>query len=192
MENLCWQNAKAFVCVLLLFASSIIAIDTQSKAIENVPIAQTSVDALIAEYVGIERMLWQRIENRADNVLLQVYKNHETFLDRVLANSGSGAVSRDLISNVETLKNIETNINSTTELGQSHLKEQILDRNEIVEYATTALKILKDASNLYEYAIKDDLWQSIISVCVIRVEVILPINTMYILTENGIESIWKN
>lgn len=152
-----------------MFVSTVIGVDTQAQRADSVPVAQTSVDALIIEYDGIEQMLWQRIENRADNVLLQVYKNHETFLDRVLAGSGSGALSRDLVSNLETLKNIEVNINSTTELGQSHLKEQILDRSDIVEYATAALKILKDASNLYDHAIKDDLWQSIISVCVIPV-----------------------
>lgn len=163
MRYTSWRHGGSVVCALLLYATTIIAIDV--KGSENLVAAQTYVDTLIAEYVGIERMLWQRIENRADNVLLQVYKNHETFFDRMLAYGGSGALSRDLISNLETLKNIEANINSTAELGQTHLKEQILDRTDIVDYATTALKILKDASNLYEYAVQDDLWQNIISVC---------------------------
>lgn len=163
MRYTSWRNGCGVVCALF-FATTIIGIDAKDS--DHSPAAQSYVDTLIAEYVGIERMLWQRIENRADNILLQVYKNHETFFDRVLAYGGSGALSRDLISNLETLKNIEANINSTIELGQTHLKEQILDRSDIVDYATTALKILKDASNLYEYAVQDDLWQNIISVCI--------------------------
>lgn len=165
MEFIRWRSFSSGCVCLLLFVAFSEAVDTNSRGRENVPVSQTFVDGLIAEYVGIERMLWQRIENRADNILLQVYKNHETFYERVLAMSGSGAISRDLIPNLETLKNLEANINSTAELGQTHLTEQILDRNDIVDYANTALKILKDADNLFEYAIKSDLWETIISVC---------------------------
>lgn len=164
MELIRWRDFSRRCVCLLLFVTFGVAIDTHSRGRENVPASRTFVDGLIAEYVGIERMLWQGIEKRADNILLQVYKNHAAFYERVFAYSGSGAISRDLISNLETLKNLEANINSTAELGQTHLTEQILDRNDIVDYANTALKILKDADNLFEYVIKDDLWQTIISV----------------------------
>lgn len=131
---------------------------------DDLSVAESFVDVLIADYFKTEKMLWQRIENRADNVLLQVFKNHETFFDKAMYQSGSGILARDIIPNIETLANIGLNVNSTTELGQSHLKEQTLDRQSITEYSNDALKILKDASSLFDYATNDTLWENIITV----------------------------
>lgn len=130
----------------------------------DLPAAQPFVDTLISNYTKTEKMLWQLIENRADNVLLRVFKTHETFFDQVLYQCGSGILARDLIPNIDTLTAIGSNVNSTTELGQSHLKEQTLDRESITEYSNSALKILKDASNLFDYATNDTLWENIITV----------------------------
>lgn len=130
----------------------------------DLPAAQPFVDTLISDYFKTEKMLWQLIDNRADNVLLRVFKTHETFFDQVLYQSGSGILARDLIPNIETLTIIGSNVNSTTELGQSHLKEQTLDRESITEYSNSALKILKDASNLFDYATNDTLWENVITV----------------------------
>lgn len=131
---------------------------------DDLSVAQSFVDILIADYFKTEKVLWQRIEHRADNVLLQVFKTHETFFDQAMDQSGSGILARDLIPNIETLVNIGSNVNSTTELGQSHLKEQTLDRQSITEYSSYALKILKDASSLFDYATNDTLWEKIITV----------------------------
>lgn len=125
---------------------------------------QSFVDILISDYFKTEQMLWQRLDNRADNVLLQVFKTHETFFDRAMYQCGSGVLAKDLIPNIEALIDIGSNVNSTTETGQSHLKEQTLDRQSITEYSHSALKILKDASNLFDYATNDTLWESIITV----------------------------
>lgn len=125
---------------------------------------QSFVDELIADYFKTEKMLWQLIEKRADNVLLKVFKSHETFFDQVLHQSGSGVLAMDLIPNVEMLAQIGANVNGTTELGQSHLQEQTLDRESITDYSNSALKILKDASNLFDYATNDTLWENIITV----------------------------
>lgn len=127
-------------------------------------VAKSFVDILISDYFKTEKMLWQLIEHRADNVLLRVYKTHETFFDQVLYQSGSGILATDLIPNIEILTNIGSNVNSTTELGHSHLKEQTLDRESITEYSNSALKILKDASNLFDYATNDTIWENIITV----------------------------
>lgn len=131
---------------------------------ESPATAQPFVDILISDYLKTEKVLWQRIENRADNILLQVFKNHEKFFDEVIYQSGSGVLARDLIPNIEILINIGSNVNSTTELGQSHLKEKTLDRQSITEYSSYALKILKDASNLFDYAMNETLWENIITV----------------------------
>lgn len=125
---------------------------------------QSFVDKLIADYFKAEKMLWQQIEKRADNVLLKVFKSHETYFDQVLYQSGSGILAMDLIPNVEMLAQIGANVNGTTELGQSHLQEQELDRQSITEYSNSALKILKDASSLFDYATNDTLWENIITV----------------------------
>lgn len=125
---------------------------------------QSFVDKLIADYFKTEKMLWQLIEKRADNVLLKVFKSHETFFDQVLYQSGSGILGMDLIPNVEMLAQIGANVNATTELGQSHLQEQTLDRESITDYSNSALKILKDASSLFDYATNDTLWENIIAV----------------------------
>lgn len=125
---------------------------------------QSFVDKLIADYFKTEKMLWQLIEKRADNVLLKVFKSHETFFDQVLYQSGSGILSMNLIPNVQMLAQICANVNATTELGQSHLQEQTLDRESITDYSNSALKILKDASNLFDYATNDTLWENIITV----------------------------
>lgn len=125
---------------------------------------QSFVDKLIADYFKTEKMLWQLIERRADNVLLKVFKSHETFFDQVLEKCGSGILAMDLIPDVEMLAQIAANVNGTTEMGQSHLQEQELDRQSITEYSNSALKILKDASSLFDYATNDTLWENIITV----------------------------
>lgn len=146
------------------------SIDSHANATktDDLPAAQPFVDILILDYFRLERMLWQRIENRADNVLLQVYKSHEMFFDRVIGECGSGILGSNhlKIPNIEILVNIVASINGTTELGQTHLKEQILDRQSITDYASTGLKILKDASNLIDCVTKDNMWENIISVSV--------------------------
>lgn len=130
----------------------------------DLPAAQSFVDILISDYFKTEKQLWQLIEHRADNVLLRVYKTHETFFDQVLYESGSGILATDFIPNIDILTTIGSNVNSTAELGHSHLKEQTLDRESITEYSNSALKILKDASNLFDYATNDTLWENIITV----------------------------
>lgn len=149
----------AFLCSMKVMASKI-----HVNITDDLLTAQTEVDNLISEYWDMEQLLWKRIENRADNVLLQVYKSHETFFDRVIEHSGSGATRRNIIPNIDTLIAIGESINSTTELGQMHLKEQILDKQSITEYANSALKILKNASSLFDYAKKEFLWNNIITV----------------------------
>lgn len=151
------------ICALLC-SVKVIANKIHENTTNDSLIAQTQVDNLIAEYMDMEQMLWKRIENRADNVLLQVYKSHETFFDRVIEHSGSGASKRNIIPNIDTLIDIGESINNTAELGQMHLKEQILDKQSIMEYANSALKILKNASSLFDYATKDLLWDNIITV----------------------------
>lgn len=147
-------------------ASTSTDLHVNASETDDLPAAQPFVDILILDYFRLERMLWQRIENRADNVLLQVYKGHEMFFDRVISECGSGILGSNhlKIPNIEILVNIVANINVTTELGQTHLKEQILDRQSITDYASTGLKILKDASNLIDCVTKDNMWENIISV----------------------------
>lgn len=155
-------------CLTMSIASTSIDLHMNASKTDDLSTAQPFVDILILDYFRMERMLWQRIENRADNILLQVYRNHEMFFDRAISESGSGVLGNNHldIPNIETLVNIVSNINATTELGQTHLKEKILDRQEIVDYASTGLKILKDASNLFEYVTNDKMWENIISVSV--------------------------
>lgn len=151
----------ALVCSSVTMASNL---HMNLNLTADSPADQPFVDILIAEYFKTEKLLWQRIEHRADNVLLQVYKAHGTFFDQVIDQSGSGVLARELIPNIESLIQTGSNVNSTTEMGQNHLKEQTLDRQSITEYANFALKILKDASSLFDYATNDTLWESIITV----------------------------
>lgn len=163
------------ICALMCSSSTMATmnLNLHMNLTDDLPAAQSFVDILISDYFKTERILWQRIENRADNILLQVFKNHETFFDKAMEQSGSGVLARDLIPNIETLISIGSNVNSTTELGQSHLKEQTLDRQSITEYSSFALKILKDASNLFDYATNDTLWENIITVSMIIIKSIL-------------------
>lgn len=156
-------------CLTMSIASTSTDLHANESKTDDFLAAQPFVDILILDYFAMERMLWKRIENRADNVLLQVYKNHELFFDRAISESGSGILGNNHleIPNIETLVNIVANINGTTELGQTHLKEQILDRQSITDYASTGLKILKDASNLLDFVTKDNMWENIISVSVL-------------------------
>lgn len=156
-------GANIVICALLC-SMKVMASKIHVNITDDLLTAQTEVDNLISEYWDMEQLLWKRIENRADNVLLQVYKSHETFFDRVIEHSGSGATRRNIIPNIDTLIAIGESINSTTELGQMHLKEQILDKQSITEYANSALKILKNASSLFDYAKKEFLWNNIITV----------------------------
>lgn len=159
------SNSFIIICAFLCYNCRItMANDSNASETDDLPVAQPFVDILISDYFRMEQMLWRRLENRADNILLQVYKNHEMFFDRAISQSGSGILGANLIPGIEQLQTIVGNINGTAELGQTHLKEQTLDRQSITEYATTGLKILKDASNLFEYAMKDTMWEKIISV----------------------------
>lgn len=170
MGSIGTDNIIIIICALMCSSSSTTMathLNLHMNLTDDLPAAQSFVDILISDYFKTEKVLWQRIEHRADNVLLQVFKSHETFFDKAMDHSGSGVLARDLIPNIETLINIGSNVNSTTELGQSHLKEQTLDRQSITEYSSFALKILKDASNLYDYATNDTLWESIITVSLI-------------------------
>lgn len=174
-DNLIISICTFCCCLTLSIASTSIDLHVNASKTDDLSAAQPFVDILILDYFRMERMLWQRIENRADNVLLQVYRNHEMFFDRAISESGSGILGNNHleIPNIETLVNIVTNINSTTELGQTHLKEQILDRQSITDYAATGLKILKDASNLFDYVTKDKMWENIISVSVWCLDIII-------------------
>lgn len=157
---------KVVICLLLSTLQTATTATTTADELpsnDNLP-AQPFIEILILDYNKLERLLWQRIEHRADNVLLQVYKKHEMFFDQVIDHSGSGVIARNIIPNIDALMMIAANLNSTTELGRTHLKEQILDRDSITEYAHLALKILKDASNLFDFAVKDTFWDAILTV----------------------------
>lgn len=157
--------ANAITIILCsLLCSSTTAVTLDAPTTDDLP-AHPLVDILIVDYFKMERTLWQRIEHRADNVLLQVYKNHEMFFDRIIDQSGSGVVARNLVPNIDVLITITSSVNNTSEMGRTHLKEQSLDRDSITDYANFALKILKDASNLFDFSMKDPFWESILTVC---------------------------
>lgn len=162
------DNIAPIIIYALIYSTTTMATNLHTNMQLNLTTddlaAQPFVDILIMDYFKTEKLLWEQIEKRADNVLIRVFKAHETFFDQVMEQSGSGVISRGLIPNIETLIQIGSNVNSTTEMGQTHLKEQTLDRRSITEYSTFALKILKDASNLFDYATNDTLWDNIISV----------------------------
>lgn len=166
MRSIGSDNVIVIICAVWFCSSMTMAtnLNLNMNLTDDLASAQSFVDNLISNYFQTERVLWQRIENRADNILLQVFKHHEKFFDQAMLQSGSGILARGLIPNIETLIQIGSNVNSTTELGQSHLKEQTLDRQSITEYSNFALKILKDASNLFDYATNDTLWENIITV----------------------------
>lgn len=162
-------GSDSFVSIVIcavIYSSATMAsnLHTNMNLTADSPADQPFVDILIMEYFKTEKLLWQRIEHRADNVLLQVYKAHGTFFDQVMDRSGSGVLARGFIPNIETLVQLGQMVNGTTESGQTHLKEQTLDRQSITEYSNSALKILKDASNLFDYATNDTLWENIIMV----------------------------
>lgn len=151
----------AFFCCITMIVATDFHMNTNET--DDLPVAQPFVDILISKYFGVEQNLWQRIADRADNILLQVFKAHEKAFDDAIAHSGSGVLGSNLSGE---LIDIISNINGTSELGQMHLKEQIVDKQSIMEYATTGLKILKDASNLFDYTMKDHMWANLISVSI--------------------------
>lgn len=159
------DNIIILICALCC-APLTTATNSRINSADDLPAVQSLVDGLIVDYFNTEKLLWQRIGNRADNILLQVFKSHERFFDQAVYHSGSGVLARHLIPNIDALVNIGLNVNNTAELGQTHLKEQTLDRQSITEYSNFALKILKDASNLFEYATNDTLWEHVITVSV--------------------------
>lgn len=125
---------------------------------------QPFVDILISDYLKMEMILWNGIEHRADNILLQVFKNHERFFDDAMDKSGSNILASGILTNIEVLVDIDMNLNSITDLGRTHLKEQTLDRQSITEYSSHALKILMYAKHLYDHTKNDTLWENIITV----------------------------
>ncbi|XP_031617015.1 uncharacterized protein LOC116336929 [Contarinia nasturtii] len=170
------DNNIIAICALLMCSTSLLSttmatnLNLHMNLTDDLPIfAQPLVDILISDYFKVEQVLWERIQHRADNMLLQVFKNHERFFDSALDDSGSrvltksDVLTKDIIANIETLFQINEQINSITDSGRIHLKEQTLDRKSITEYSSHALKILKEASNLFDYATNDTLWENIIT-----------------------------
>lgn len=127
-------------------------------------IEQPFVDILISDYFKVEQNLWMLIERRADNVLLQVYKTHENFFNRTIFQTGSGILGANLVTDINALVDVGTSLNATAELGYNYLREQELDRKSITDYANYSLKILKDASELFDFTIKDEFWEKIVAV----------------------------
>lgn len=131
-------------------------------------VEQPFVDILASDYFKIEQNLWMMIENRADNVLLHVFRTHERFFNQTISESASGVLMRDLVPGMNDFIQIAINLNATAELGYNHLREQDVERKVITDYANSSLKILKNASDLFEMAMKASLWENIINVSEIR------------------------
>lgn len=125
---------------------------------------QTFVDIIVSDYFKTEQNLWTMIENRADNVLLQVYKTHENFFNRTISESASGIFMRDFLPTNDPVVQVAANLNSTAELGYNHLREQELDRKTITDYANYSLKILKDASDLIDLTMQKSFWEKLLNV----------------------------
>lgn len=125
---------------------------------------QTFVDIIVSDYFKTEQNLWTMIENRADNVLLQVYKTHESFFNRTITESASGIFMRDFLPTDDPVVQVAVNLNSTAELGYNHLREQELDRKTITDYANYSLKILKDASDLIDLTMQKTFWEKLLNV----------------------------
>lgn len=134
------------------------------NAMGDVSDDQTFVDILVSDYFKTEQNLWTMIENRADNVLLHVYKTHENFYNRTICESASGIFMRDILLTGDPVVAVAVSLNATAELGYNHLREQELDRQTITDYANYSLKILKDASDFIELTMQKSFWEYLLIV----------------------------
>lgn len=125
---------------------------------------QPCVDILASDYFKIEQNLWTMIENRADNVLLHVFRTHERFFNQTISESASGVLALDLVPNMDDVVQLAVNVNATAEQGYNHLREQDVERKSITDYANSSLRILKSASDLYDMVMKPNLWENILNV----------------------------
>lgn len=149
---------------IIMLSGSVRALASTMEPLTDTLRGQSFVDILISDYLVVEQALWMSIENRADNVLLHVYKTHENFFVQTIGKTASGVLVKNLVPNHEKIADIEFNLNATAELGYTHLREQELDRNSITEYANYSLKFLNDANMLFELTAKNEFWEEIISV----------------------------
>lgn len=147
-----------FLCMIRMRAASM------QRTNETSPMEQPFVDILSSDYFKIEQNLWMMIENRADNVLLHVFRTHERFFNQTISESASGVLMRDLVPGMSDIVQTAGHLNATAELGYNHLREQDVERKSITDYANSSLKILKNASDLFEMAMKASFWESIINV----------------------------
>lgn len=143
-----------FICV---FYSNCVLLTSPSSA-------GSYVEQLIHNYFREEEKLWTSLENRADNLLPQIYRMHEEFLNDVISNTESGVFNKYLVPGHYKLVLIGLNLNGTTKLGYSNLRDKEFDREFITDYANSALKILKDASEMFDFTNNASFWEGIISV----------------------------
>lgn len=129
--------------------------------------AGSYVEQLIHNYFVEEERLWTLLENRADNLLPQIYRTHEDFLNDVISNTESGVYNKYLVPGHYKLILIGSNLNATSKLGYQNLRDKEFDREFIIDYANSALKILKDASELFDFTNNSTFWDGIISVSVV-------------------------
>lgn len=139
-------------------------VESMQRTNDTPSMEQPFVDILASDYFKIEKNLWLMIENRADNVLLHVFRTHERFFNQTISESASGVLMRDLVPGMADVVQIAVNLNATAELGYNHLREQDVERKSITDYANSSLKILKNASDLFEMAMKANFWETIINV----------------------------
>lgn len=158
-------SARRHSILIVIFLGMIqVRADTMQRTNETSSMEQPFVDILSSDYFKIEQNLWMMIENRADNVLLQVFRTHERFFNQTISESASGVLMRDLVPGMADIVQIAGHLNATAELGYNHLREQDVERKSITDYANSSLKILKNASDLYEMAMKASFWESIVNV----------------------------
>lgn len=149
-----------FACVFILKANC----ESPTAATSTLTSAGSYVEQLIHNYFTEEERLWQLLENRADNVLPQIYRAHENYLNDVISNTESGVFVKYLVPGHYKLITIGTNLNSTVKTGYANLRDKEFERDHILDYANFALKILKNASEVFDFTNNANFWEGIISV----------------------------
>lgn len=159
--------------VLKLFCVFICLFSTNCDLLTSSPSSAGSyVEQLIHNYFSEEEKLWTSLENRADNLLPQIYRTHEEFLNDVISNTESGVFNKYLVPGHYKLVLIGLNLNGTTKLGYANLRDKEFDREYITDYASSALKILKDASDMFDFTNNASFWEGIISVSAFKNSII--------------------
>lgn len=123
------------------------------------------VEPLIQNYLSEEDKLWTLIENRAENVLQQIYQIHEDFLSDVVNKSKSGIFHKDFsVPQCVTLSSTAFSFDTASNEVYRILRRKQYNSKDEEHFKDATSWFLGRAAELFQITNDAYFWKSILPV----------------------------